>query len=414
MSEEKKDTFCPLPWNHLATHPDGMVSLCCKADTAGLTDFSRTSYPNFDANWRLGKVMLPVIVNGETFNQTRLDMLAGKEPIACKGCYAVEKNGGRSKRQGERAKWPNLTKDKALGITDNRGMIEARYEFIELRLGNKCNLKCATCNPVSSNQWYSDYDSIAKDFLWVDQKMTTSTLSLQYSWPNTSYWVEDPKFWEELYKFSPTCKKIYINGGEPMLNLEHIEFLKRFVRDGRSKEIELVYSTNVTSIPKDIMHEVWANFKTVEINASVDHVGYKNTLIRYPSSWEKIERTLLELKEISSINLTVIQTISAYNFLDLLEFSQWINDIGVKWWVNYVDSPDYLSVLAIPVKVRLAKLAEYAGKLPSHIYGDIYGRYAMNEVFLDYDKFVQFNNKLDQLRGTKWRETLPSLSEVFV
>ena len=26
-------SFCPLPWNHLATHPDGQVSLCCEAET---------------------------------------------------------------------------------------------------------------------------------------------------------------------------------------------------------------------------------------------------------------------------------------------------------------------------------------------------------------------------------------------
>jgi len=25
-------TFCPLPWNHLATHPNGSVTLCCESD----------------------------------------------------------------------------------------------------------------------------------------------------------------------------------------------------------------------------------------------------------------------------------------------------------------------------------------------------------------------------------------------
>ena len=26
------DTFCPLPWMHLATHPEGKVTLCCVSD----------------------------------------------------------------------------------------------------------------------------------------------------------------------------------------------------------------------------------------------------------------------------------------------------------------------------------------------------------------------------------------------
>ena len=28
------DTFCPLPWNHLATHPHGMCTLCCESEQA--------------------------------------------------------------------------------------------------------------------------------------------------------------------------------------------------------------------------------------------------------------------------------------------------------------------------------------------------------------------------------------------
>lgn len=408
-----KDTFCPLPWNHLATHPNGSVSLCCKADTAGLTGFSRTTYPNFVSNWRLGKVGLPVIANGGTFCQTRLDMLAGQEPVACKGCYETERNGGRSKRQTERFNW-DLTLDQAAAKTDAAGMIETNYEFIELRLGNKCNLKCATCNPISSDQWYGDYDAVADELLWVDQKMSTQILKKQWSWPNVSYWVEDPRFWEELYLHSPKCRKIYINGGEPMLNTQHIEFLKWFIRDGKSHYIELVYSTNVTSIPKDVMYDVWAHFKKVEINASIDHVGEKNTLIRYPAKWEKIVRTLKELKEIPSIDLTVIQTISAYNFLDLEEFHEWTKEMGVKWWLNYVNHPEYLSVLAIPYSIRQQALSRYFETLPGIIFRDLSGHYQNETAELGYDRFVQFNDKLDALRGTNWRTTLPNLSEVFV
>jgi len=314
----------------------------------------------------------------------------------------------------ERSEWPALTVETAQERTNSSGMIEANLQFLELRLGNKCNLKCATCNPISSDQWSSDYDSLAEQLPWIDQKMTSTVLSRKfYTGPDSAkHWSTNPEFWKELYIPSSRCKKIYINGGEPMLNVDHIEFLKRFVVDGTSKDIDLIYSTNVTSIPKDVMHDVWSHFKRVDINASVDHVGDKNTLIRYPAKWDKIERTLLELKDIPAIALTVIQTISAYNFLELEEFHKWTKDLGVRWWVNHVDSPDYLSVFTIPVSVRRAALGGYQELLPPRIWEDLTGRY-QSDTYLGHDKFVQFNNKLDSLRGTNWRQTLPLLSEVF-
>lgn len=407
------DTFCPLPWNHLATHPNGSVSLCCKADTTGLTGFASTQYPGFKQTWRLARVGFPAIHNSETFCQTRLDMLNGQEPVACRGCYDVERNGGRSKRMAERQNWPALTIDAARALTDSRGQIETQYEFLELRLGNKCNLKCATCNPISSNQWIDDYDTVASKISWVDQKMTSAALSQQWTWPNTSSWVDDPRFWEELYQHSAKCKKIYINGGEPMLNTGHVDYLKMLVKAGKSKDIDLVYSTNVTAIPKDVMNDVWTQFKTVEINASVDEVADRNTHIRFPSSWAKIERTLAELKEIPSINLTVIQTISAYNFLTLERFRDWTQQNGLRWWLNYVDHPDYLSVLTIPVALRQSVLDRYQATLPRYIANDLRGRYYNETTYLGHDKFVKFNDQLDSLRNTNWRATFPELSEVF-
>ena len=408
-----QDTFCPLPWNHLATHPNGSVSLCCKADTVGLTGFASTQYPGFKQVWRLGRVGFPAIHNSETFCQTRVDMLAGREPVACKGCYDVERNGGRSKRMSERQNWPALGLETARALTDSRGQIETQYEFLELRLGSRCNLKCATCNPISSDQWVDDYDAVAKELTWVDQKMTSAVLKQQWSWPNTAAWTDDPRFWEELYRHSAKCKKIYINGGEPMLNTGHIDYLRMLVRAGKSRDIDLIYSTNVTAIPKDVMNEVWSHFKTVEINASVDEVAERNTHIRFPSSWAKIERTLAELKEIPSINLTVIQTISAYNFLTLERFRDWTQANGLRWWLNYVDHPDYLSVLTIPVDIRRQVIARYQATLPGYIYRDLHGRYYSNAAYLGHERFAKFNDSLDARRGTNWRATFPELSEVF-
>ena len=67
-------------------------------------------------------------------------MLAGEEPKECENCFARERSGNISKRQYEQ-KDTNLTYKKAQDLTDNNGRIDANFEFIELRLGNTCNLR---------------------------------------------------------------------------------------------------------------------------------------------------------------------------------------------------------------------------------------------------------------------------------
>jgi hypothetical protein len=414
------DTFCPLPWNHLATHPDGCVSLCCKADLTNLTGFSQTVYPNeFRFQWRLGRQPFQVIHNAETFANARLSMLAGEEPPGCRGCYEVERMGGRSKRLIERQNFPDLTQDRAASLTDHRGFVVPDYEFIELRLGNVCNLRCATCNPVSSNQWEDDYEALSRKFEWVDRKMTSSVIKLvdktrlqKVFVAKEEHWSTNPDFWASLYRSSPNCRKIYINGGEPTLNREHIEFLSWFVRDGRAQGITLIYSTNVTNVPKELMTDVWAQFGRVEINASVDCVEERNTHIRYPASWEKIIRTLVQLKNLPNIDLTIIQTLSAYNLLYLAEFHRWTQSTGIRWWVNHVDQPDYLSPYVIPPADRQAALKKYQDTLPPYILREITARYD-NDKTADAERFIAFNDELDRLRATDWRATFPRLRETI-
>ena len=41
-----KDTTCCLPWNHLATHPNGNVTLCCQTEMANGIGFSKDKSNN--------------------------------------------------------------------------------------------------------------------------------------------------------------------------------------------------------------------------------------------------------------------------------------------------------------------------------------------------------------------------------
>ena len=55
-------TFCPLPWTHLATHPQGELTLCCEADhTQGISE-------SFDTD-EFKKTIFEIFENYENYNE---------------------------------------------------------------------------------------------------------------------------------------------------------------------------------------------------------------------------------------------------------------------------------------------------------------------------------------------------------
>ena len=69
-------------------------------------------------------------------NQVRKSMLEGKPLKECIGCYQCEERGEQSIRQETNYKYFEKNKDEPL---DN-----VKLETLNLKFGNKCNLKCKT------------------------------------------------------------------------------------------------------------------------------------------------------------------------------------------------------------------------------------------------------------------------------
>lgn len=401
------NTYCPLPWMHLASHPNGMVSLCCQADHTNFTGFSHSEYPHFTKHWNLNQDEIIVIHNSDSFKQVRLDMLNNKKPVACSKCYKVEDNGGKSKRQEELQNWPTYNEQWAIANTSDTGIIKTDLAYIELRLGNVCNLKCITCNPISSNQWQEDYDKISAKIQWVDQGMHSKNLSNN----KTNDWSTNKRFWSDLLESSYWARKIYINGGEPTHNAEHIWYLEQLAERDLAKDITLWYSTNMTHIPKKLL-AAWKHFKRIEISASIDALNERNEYIRFPSKWDKTIAVLKEFESMPNVDLTVVQTISALNFAYLDEFAEWIQTTNRKWSINHVTEPYYLSVNAIPLDKRLALLSEYKEVLPLHIYNNLMTRYS-GEAAPPKQKLLEFVTELDTIRNTNIYTVLPELMELL-
>jgi len=332
------DTFCPLLFQHLATHPHGGVTHCCVADHRHALSSSRDG----DRFYNLNHDTVHDTMNSDSYKKARLEVLDGKKPKACLRCYAEEAKGMNSKRVEEIKNYPEYTIDVAREVTDNTGyMKDVQLEFVELRLGNTCNVACRTCNPASSSKWRNDYDAL--------QKATTFQLT-DYNTMEGFRWPEREGFWEDLLQHCDNVKTFYINGGEPMLIKEHFAFLERLVELGKT-DIKLWYNINMTLMNEKVI-ELWRKFDHVKISCSIDDLGDRNHYIRYPTKWNDVEKNFLRLKN-EGFEMDITQTVSWMNYSTLGDFYIAFNKkYGTFVHHNYVYDPDILSPAVLPKEMR--------------------------------------------------------------
>ena len=105
------NTFCKLPWIHLATHPHGGTTLCCVSDHTEGKSRSRNFIGETGIDLlELSKNTIDEMMNSDYFKTTRLEFMDGKIPESCIRCFEEEKKGINSKRIEENNNYPNLIK----------------------------------------------------------------------------------------------------------------------------------------------------------------------------------------------------------------------------------------------------------------------------------------------------------------
>jgi hypothetical protein len=135
-------TFCPLPWIHLATRPNGDVRVCCTANASGASDVDSKEAGLVMQN---GSIMnlrdhsIEEVWNSEHMKTTRLQMLDNQIPTSCTKCFEEESKGIVSKRQWESVVWKErLNVDSIVAETANDGSLPVSIPYFDLRLGNLC------------------------------------------------------------------------------------------------------------------------------------------------------------------------------------------------------------------------------------------------------------------------------------
>jgi pyruvate-formate lyase-activating enzyme len=391
------DSFCVLPWIHLATHPNGGCSLCCRSNHTNAISWAKK---NDSQNLvTLDNDSLDDIINSKKFVEVRQAMLDGKRTIECEGCWRDEEAGIQSKRQYENERWAHIIDE----LEKSAYIKRPNYRYIELRLGNICNNACLTCNSYSSSKWYPDERKIAKDLPWFNLR------------PMENFkWFEKPEFYDELTKYSEGVEEIYINGGEPTLIKAHFRYLENLINNGTASKVHLVYSLNMMDIP-DRLIDLWKGFQKVTVNASIDDLNERNYYIRYPTKWEETIASIEKLNQVENVYWHVTQTVSILNIDNLHSFNDWLKNTYNKVpHHNYVLYPDYLSLAALPESYKDELRAFYSDKLEEYQRNELYAKLTIEHDPALTVRAKEFVVAVDKARNLSYKDYVPHLDKFFI
>jgi MoaA/NifB/PqqE/SkfB family radical SAM enzyme len=391
-------TYCSLPWIHLATHPDGGATLCCVSDHRNAASRARNFEPlqYLDVN----NNTIDSIMNSDYYKQTRLEMLNNQIPHACQRCYQEEANGVRSKRVEENERL-GFTEDMARAITQHDGTIPVNFKFVELRLGNLCNLKCRTCNPMSSTNWIQPYQKLQEELKFVthyDRKINSS-------------WTESDVFWDDLFKHSEDLQLIYVNGGEPTLVEKHWKYLEELIKRGLNKQITLWYNINMTNLP-DKLIELWKEFKRVQVTCSIDDLGERNDYIRAGSEWNTVISNLDKIQSYPWIEASICQTVGWMNVYYVNDFIKYMRSRNLHVHLNYVYDPEFLSIKALPSHLKQVIL-DRCTDLNEWELNSLRSQFVEQSDMTLYQRGVEYNNWLDNNNRTSFANVFPEWSKVL-
>lgn len=412
-------TFCPLPWIHIATRPNGEVRLCCTANAsgAGIVDDKIVGLVKDNgAPMNLRNHTVEEVWNSKFMKETRLQFLRGEIPDSCKKCFVEESNGITSKRQWETVVWrERLDIEKIVASTSTDGSLPVNIPYFDLRLGNMCQLKCIMCSPHDSSAWIKDWK------LQYPKYKITELVADQIWNPKYDYtWYQKGSFLNTMKGQSHNIKELYFAGGEPLIIPEHYKILEFMVESGSASNCVLRYNSNGVEVP-DRLLELWNHFKQVKFNFSIDAVGIKNEYIRYPSKWNTIEQNLRKLDNTpDNVIVNIACAVQLLNILYLPELAEWKKqqqfkkihthpmtngDIGT----HLVYLPSYLNVRVLPTDIKELvkdKILRYTDN-PRWV-GIV--NYMLQEDWSNkLPQTIEYLEVTDSTRGTNFREIFPEL-----
>lgn len=398
MNPTNSKTWCVNAFYGLQASNGGETRACCM--------YRRQEE---EVELKLGIDNLEKHFNYKELVKLREDATNNVRNPGCRRCWEEEDGGISSKRVRDNKKYKERIEK---GLEEYQGLA-----FLELNLGNTCNLRCRTCGPHASSQWAKEsFDVYYKD------TVTHSKFTEFIRRYNNSY-DDDSPFWEDLENNLPTIKKLDFYGGEPFMAKKMWRVLQVAVEKGYAKDIELNYATNGSFWPDGV--EYFQHFKIVNISFSIDGIGKQFEFLRYLADWSIVKENMEKARSYQEKHPNVkvgwcvtLSNLNIYYLPELIEeYYKTYENFGC--YLNLVHAPRPFNISIMPDNIKKTVLDKlYAvPKEYKHIWTQLPGiiGFIENGVY-ESENWEKFLDKIcvhDEYRSQDYAEVFPEFAKII-
>lgn len=381
---------------HVAISPTGSYRVCCNSNPKN-NRIMKTENKEF----KFFRDDVNDVWNSPDYKRIRQQFIDGERPETCQRCFREEDAGIRSPRIGYNEKWWKDDVQVAEEIP-----VDVRY--VDIRLGNLCNLKCRMCNPWSSSMWVKDWNSVVGTAeLQPNEPLSEGDLDWM---GKMGEWPDWEKTGVNFVEIAGTIEEIYLTGGEPTLALSQYKLFDYCIENNLAKNIRLKYNTNLTNVPQKML-DYWKHFKRVQLNASIDAIGDRDRYIRYPSTWKKIEENFDKLNDLPNVNMQIHCTVQVLNICALDELLEWAlsKDLQPEQiYLNILNHPECMNIRSLPMQLKnLAQLRLQDYLHIPKVEDTIKYMWAEDWHEKRWPEFVAYNTSVDELQRGNLLEACP-------
>jgi MoaA/NifB/PqqE/SkfB family radical SAM enzyme len=305
----------------------------------------------------------------------------------CRVCIEHEKLGMESYRQASFKIVPDHSE---------------KVSMITVAVNKECNLACPQCGSHSSSFWYRENKRHG-----IEEKQEI----INYHVDNHKGKITE-KF-ISLFDSEHFSNVNYVKfgGGEPLMTDTHIRIIEKLKN---KSDIELQYTSNFSIMPSEEVVNLWKQFKVVKWMASIDGVGDRFALLRWPHTWNKLqsltERAIKETPD--NVVFGVEHTLNMLNAYYYDEMEDWFYNHFCK------DAPQRRGVFNLHNVIGRLSLAEIPKELREKIankFGEdhLITKTVQNEEIKDPKYSVQYLDLLDRQRSTTWRSVFAEVENHY-
>ena len=279
---------------------------------------------------------------------------------------------------------------------DNSGQ---KIKKLHLEQSLICNLTCISCSSAQSSAWNTHYHLFDNSKSIIRLKKYP-----EHVWENL-----------DLSELS----HIHFTGGEPLLNPDNLKILQHLDNIGRLHSVSLTYNTNGTVRPVQEWIDLWTKAKWVRLHFSLDGVGSTFEYTRYPAAWAQVHENIQWFRQLQGpcVLIEVNAIVGLHNVFNMPEFFHWWQhncQTGNQGDPSHIfaraieptsHGGKVLSLKYLPreFKQQAVDVLQSLKELPG----------STELIFLlckeDSTQWLEYFEKLDQIRGTNWKQCLQGL-----